>query len=72
MSDITSKFKKIKKSDYLEDGLYKIVDQGQEFIAGYTNDEKLINDLNIPIIIFGDHTKIFKFISFFVQYCSRE
>lgn len=64
ISDNTSKFKKIKKSDYLQDGLYKIVDQGQDFIAGYTNNKKLINYLNTPIIIFGDHTKIFKFINF--------
>ena len=45
-------------------GQYKIVDQGKEFIAGYTNEKKLVNILSSPIIIFGDHTKIFKYIDF--------
>ena len=62
--DSTSKFHKIKKEDYLPIGQYKIVDQGKEFIAGYTNEKKLVNILSSPIIIFGDHTKIFKYIDF--------
>ncbi len=62
--DSTSKFHKVKKEDYLPNGLYKIVDQGKELIGGYTNDKELINTLTSPIIIFGDHTKIFKYIDF--------
>jgi len=64
IKDSTKKFTKIKKEIYLNDGQYKIVDQGKEFICGYTNNKKLVNFEDIPIIIFGDHTKVFKFIDF--------
>ena len=30
--------KKLKKQEYLREGDYPIIDQGQEFIVGYTND----------------------------------
>jgi len=59
--DSTKFVRKIKKSDYLDSGIYPIIDQGQEFVIGYTNDEKgLYND--VPAIIFGDHTRIIKYI----------
>lgn len=64
ISDITSHFNKIKKGDYLNYGEYPIIDQGKEFIAGYTNDESLVNKSDRPIIIFGDHTRIFKYVKF--------
>lgn len=62
--DDTSKFKKIKKENYLKEGTFSIVDQGKALIAGYTNDITFINQTNIPIIIFGDHTRVFKYIDF--------
>jgi type I restriction enzyme, S subunit len=62
--DSTSHFTKVKKEDYKQNGIYPIVDQGQSFIGGYTDDENLIVKENLPVIIFGDHTKIFKYIDF--------
>jgi type I restriction enzyme S subunit len=62
--DITSRFNKIKQEDYLKNGLYKIIDQGKAFIAGYTNEKSLQTHLTTPIIVFGDHTKIIKYIDF--------
>lgn len=62
--DATSTFTKVKKEDYKSIGKYPIVDQGQNFIGGYTNDEELVVKENIPVIIFGDHTKIFKYVDF--------
>jgi type I restriction enzyme S subunit len=62
--DSTSNFTKVKKEDYKSVGLYPIVDQGQEFIGGYTDDEELVVKENLPVIIFGDHTKIFKYVDF--------
>lgn len=54
----------VKTKDFLLEGKFPIVDQGQSAIAGYTNDnKKVINDIQ-PFIIFGDHTRIFKFIDF--------
>lgn len=61
IKDVTSKFRKIKKSEYKTEGPYKIVDQGKEPIAGYTDNAELINFNLKPTIIFGDHTRIFKY-----------
>lgn len=61
--DETSKATKIKKEDYLVSGLFPIIDQGKEYIAGYTfNKEGLYS--NSPIIIFGDHTRALKYINY--------
>lgn len=56
--------KQVKEKEYLKVGVYPIVDQGQSIIAGYTNDKnKVIFDIQ-PFIIFGDHTRILKYIDF--------
>ncbi|MBE2226852.1 MAG: restriction endonuclease subunit S [Ignavibacteria bacterium] len=55
---------KLKTKDYQDQGLYPIVDQGKRFICGYTNDENAIVNENLPLIIFGDHTRNFKYINF--------
>jgi len=62
--DATSSFTKVKKEDYKSSGRFPIVDQGQSFIGGYTDNEKFIEKENLPVIIFGDHTKIFKYVDF--------
>ena len=52
---------KIKTDDYQEYGLYPIIDQGQKQIAGYTDlSEGVFTD--VPAIIFGDHTRIIKYV----------
>jgi type I restriction enzyme S subunit len=61
ITDATSKFCKIKASDYKTEGRFKIIDQGQNDIAGYTDDESLINRTHSPIIVFGDHTRALKY-----------
>ncbi len=55
---------KIKQQDYLQEGKFPVVDQGQELVGGYYNDEKLIVPNDPPYIIFGDHTKVKKFVNF--------
>ena len=52
---------KLKTDEYEEQGKYLIVDQGQELIAGYT-DKKEGFFSELPVIIFGDHTRILKYI----------
>ena len=54
----------IMTSDYLEEGTIPVVDQSRDFIAGYTNDPDSLVDLGIPVIVFGDHTRILKYITF--------
>ena len=55
--------RKIKKGDYLKSGLFPVVDQGEEKIGGYTNDAELVINSPLPIVVFGDHTRRFKFMN---------
>jgi len=54
----------ILSSDIKATGLVPVVDQGQEFIAGYSDEEhKVIRD-DLPLVIFGDHTRCVKYVDF--------
>jgi type I restriction enzyme S subunit len=60
---ISTKQYQIKNSEIYTKGLYPVVDQGKNKIAGYSdNSNKLLK--NKGIIIFGDHTTILKYIDF--------
>ena len=52
---------KIPKEKYLSVGLYPVIDQSKEQIAGYTDESEGIY-CDVPAIIFGDHTRIIKYI----------
>ena len=56
--------KKIKKQAYKHEGEIPIVDQGKDFIGGFTSDSEALHEKPLPIIVFGDHTRILKFIDF--------
>lgn len=56
--------KQIPTSEYLSNGKIPVIDQSREFIAGYTNDVQAIVKSEVPIIVFGDHTRILKLIQF--------
>ena len=59
--DVTKQGKKISTENYLSQGQHPIIDQGHTTIAGYTNQtEGLFTD--VPAIIFGDHTRIIKYV----------
>lgn len=61
LEDVTKLGTKIPQEEYLSEGLYQIIDQGQSEIAGYTNkSEGLYSD--VPVIIFGDHTRVIKYV----------
>ena len=60
---VISPKRKIKKNEYLEEGLYPIIDQGQKFIVGYTNDINAIFE-RYSYVIFGDHTETLKYVDF--------
>ncbi|MCX4324886.1 MAG: restriction endonuclease subunit S [Lachnospiraceae bacterium] len=53
--------KQVMTAELLEVGKIPVVDQSRNFIAGYTNDEETIVDFGIPIIVFGDHTRVLKY-----------
>lgn len=55
---------KILNKDIKDFGKYPVVDQSQDFICGFTNDEKSILNPQDAHIIFGDHTRIVKLVNF--------
>ena len=59
--DCTSQGTKIPKDEYLSEGKNIIIDQGQNIVAGYTELEDGLFK-NVPAIIFGDHTRIIKYV----------
>lgn len=54
---------KIPKADYIEKGDFPIIDQSTDFIGGYTNEKEAVYE-HLPMIVFGDHTRILKYINF--------
>ena len=56
--------RKIPTSQFLKEGKIPIIDQSENFIAGYWNNESDIFQVSKPIIVFGDHTKCFKYVDF--------
>jgi type I restriction enzyme S subunit len=55
---------KVQRKDFLNDGTYPIISQEEHFINGYWNNEADIFKVTTPVIIFGDHTKVLKYIDF--------
>lgn len=67
IGELLSKIKqkpRIKKEDYLEKGSIPAIDQSTSFIGGYTNKVDALHSEPLPIIVFGDHTRIIKYIDF--------
>lgn len=52
----------VKSSEYLEAGNTPIVDQGKKMVSGFTNNCHIYS--NVPVIIFGDHTRVVKWVDF--------
>lgn len=67
VGDLLVKFKRrkrIKMQDYLAEGPIPVVDQGKEDIGGYTSDIIALHKEPLPVIVFGDHTRVLKYIDF--------
>jgi type I restriction enzyme, S subunit len=56
--------KKVRRDEYLTAGAIPCIDQGTEFIGGYTEDTEAVHSVPLPIIVFGDHTRTIKFADF--------
>ena len=56
--------KKTKQKDYLSSGKLPVVDQGQSLIGGYTDNPNAELSCNLPVIVFGDHTRVVKYVDF--------
>lgn len=62
MRDETSRTEKLQRSDYLPEGRYPVVDQGQSVIAGYCDDDRYLCPSELPVVVFGDHTRAVKLV----------
>ena len=61
--DCTGGNPKVQRKDYLSEGDLPVIDQGQEFIAGFT-DAKNVYCGKLPVVVFGDHTRTLKYVDF--------
>lgn len=61
---ISTTHKKVKTQDCSDYGTYPVVDQGSKLIAGYIDDETKVIKIDLPVCIFGDHTRVVKWIDF--------
>lgn len=55
---------KIKRQNFLDEGEYPVISQEKEFVNGYWNGKSDLFKIKKPVIIFGDHTQVLKYIDF--------
>ena len=55
---------KIPRSDFLKAGSYPIVSQEADFINGFWDNAADLFKTDSPVIVFGDHTQVLKYIDF--------
>ena len=56
--------KKLQSSDYLSEGKHPVVSQEEGLISGFWNNDDDIFEITKPLVIFGDHTRVLKYINF--------
>ncbi len=61
--DCTGGHPKVQRKDYLSEGDLPVIDQGKDFIAGFT-DVKNAYGGQLPVVVFGDHTRALKYVDF--------
>lgn len=63
IEDATGGNAKVQTRDYRESGRLPVIDQGQAEVAGYVGDMALACRAPLPCILFGDHTRILKYVT---------
>lgn len=63
VNDITAGNRKFLTNEYLTKGIFPIIDQGDGLIGGYTNENEIVKRSK-DVVVFGDHTKILKYVDF--------
>jgi type I restriction enzyme S subunit len=56
--------KKVQRKEFLNEGTFPIVSQEADFTNGYWNDENDVFRVTTPVVIFGDHTQVLKYVDF--------
>jgi type I restriction enzyme S subunit len=58
---VSDRGKRIKQGSYLPSGKVPVIDQGQDYVGGYTDDETMAFEGELPVVLFGDHTRAIKY-----------
>jgi type I restriction enzyme S subunit len=56
--------RRVAQRDYLETGALAVVDQGEGLIGGYTDETSAQVATELPVLVFGDHTRRVKLVDF--------
>ena len=67
VGDMISKIQRTKQvttNNYQASGKIPVIDQSRNYIAGYTDDAECLVKVTVAYIVFGDHTRILKYIPF--------
>jgi type I restriction enzyme S subunit len=56
--------RKVQRRDFLLEGQFPVISQEAEFTNGFWDDEADLFKLSKPVIIFGDHTQVLKYVDF--------
>lgn len=59
-----NKVKQVKSTECASVGSFPVVDQSKDYICGYHEDKAKLIDTDLPLTVFGDHTRHTKFIEF--------
>ena len=62
--DKVNRSKQVPAKSYQINGIVPIIDQSRNYIAGYTGDMECLVRVTVPYIIFGDHTRVLKYVPF--------
>jgi len=54
----------IPSAEIKPEGRFPVVDQGQAFISGYCDEAARVIRNDLPLVVFGDHTRCFKYVDF--------
>lgn len=64
IEDVSAGNNKVQKGDYVQVGRHPVIDQGQAYIGGFSDDDDDLVRGKGPWIVFGDHTRALKFVDF--------
>ena len=55
---------KLQSKDFRSEGKFPIISQEEDFISGYWDNEADVFRVPSPVVIFGDHTRVLKYVDF--------
>lgn len=59
-----AKAKQVQASEYNAGSKYPIVSQEDKMVSGYCDDSSFLYHIDKPVVIFGDHTRVLKYVDF--------